>query len=132
MPALLTVAPTTIQANIKWQNTGVTVSPGTPVNIAYQSGLWTANPNGFGGQLYNAAGGPTFIAAKPGYTMPGENEGALIGKVGNDVFFVGMGATVPYNLKGPLQLCINDDLNGIYGAGFTDNIGSVSVKITIG
>lgn len=132
MPALLTVAPTTIQANIKWQNTGVTVSPGTPVNIAYQSGLWTANPNGFGGQLYNAAGGPTFIAAKPGYTMPGENEGALIGKVGNDVFFVGMGATVPSNLKGALQLCINDDLNGIYGAGFTDNIGSVSVKITIG
>lgn len=132
MPAMLTVLPTTIQANIKWQNTGVMVSPGTPVNIAYQSGLWTANPNSDGGQLYNAGGSPVFIPAKTGYTMPGENEGALIGKVDNDVFFVGMGATVPSNLKGELQLCINDDLNGIYGAGFADNIGSVSVTIKIG
>jgi hypothetical protein len=64
--------------------------------------------------------------------MPGQNEGALIGQVGNTVFLVGMGATVPSNVQGELQLCINDDLNGIYGAGFTDNIGSISVKIAIG
>ena len=132
MPAMLNVAPTTIQANIKWQNTGVIVTPGIPVKIGYQSGLWTANPNINGGQLYNAAGNPGFISAKPDYTMPGQNEGALIGQVGNTVFLVGMGATVPSNVQGELQLCINDDLNGVYGAGFTDNIGSISVKIAIG
>jgi hypothetical protein len=132
MPAMLNVTPTTIQANIKWQNTGVIVTSGIPVKIAYQSGLWTANPGINGGQLYNAAGNPGFIPAKPGYTMPGQNEGALIGQVGNTVFLVGMGATVPSNVQGELQLCINDDLNGIYGAGFTDNIGSISVKIAIG
>lgn len=132
MPAMLIVSATTIQANIKWQNTGVNIQPGTPVNIAYQSGLWTANPNDNNGQLYNADGNPWFIAGKAGYTMPGQNEGSLIGKVGDTVFFVGMGATVPSNLQGELQLCINDDLNAIYGVGFADNIGSISVKITIG
>lgn len=132
MPAMLIVAPTTVQANIKWQNTGVFVKPGTPVNVAYQSGLWTANPNINDGQLYNAAGNPRFIAAKSGYTMPGQNEGSLIGQIGGSVFFIGMGATVPANLQGELQLCINDDLNAIYGVGFADNIGSISVKITIG
>ncbi|WP_281637885.1 hypothetical protein [Flavobacterium marginilacus] len=132
MPALLTVAPTTIQANVKWQNTGVMVTPGIPVNIAYQNGLWTANPNDNGGRLYNAAGNPSYITAKPGYTMPGQNEGALIGQVSGTVFFVGMGATVPNNVQGELQLCINDDLDGIYGVGFADNIGSISVTVTIG
>ncbi|WP_337966010.1 hypothetical protein [uncultured Flavobacterium sp.] len=132
MPAMFTVLPTTIQANIKWQNTGVIIPSGTTVNIAYQSGLWTANPDDNNGQLYNANGNPYFIAGQPGYTMPGQNEGALIGKVGDTVFLVGMGATVPANLQGELQLCINDDLNAIYGAGFADNIGSISVKITIG
>ena len=129
MPALLMVLPTTIQANIKWQKTGVNVSAGQPVNITYQSGLWTANPNDNNGQLYNAYGNPGFIAAKPGYTMPGQNEGALIGKIGNTVFLVGMGVTSPSNLSGELELCINDDLNGVYGQGFKDNIGSITVLI---
>lgn len=130
MPALLNVAPTTVQANIKWQNTGVIVTPGTPVSVSYQSGLWTANPQY--SSLYNAAGVTPFITAKSGYTLPGANEGALIGKVGESVFLIGLNATVPANLQGELQLCINDDLNGIYGAGFTDNIGRVFVKINIG
>nr|WP_315239677.1 hypothetical protein [uncultured Flavobacterium sp.] len=132
MPATLVVAPTTIQANVKWQNTGVTVTPGTQVKIAYQSGLWTSNPGDNNGQLYNAYGTPHFRAVQPGYTMPGQNDGALIGRVGGTEFLVGMGATVPANLQGELQLCINDDLNGIYGVGFVDNIGSITVKITIG
>ena len=59
--------------------------------------------------------------------------GALVGRVGDQVFLVGIGPTVvPNNLSGELELCINDDLNRIYGAGLTDNIGSVSVQITIG
>ncbi|MFC0777168.1 hypothetical protein [Flavobacterium sp. HJSW_4] len=132
MPGMLIVSPTTVQANVKWQNTGVIVQSGTPVNVTYQSGLWTANPNDNGGRLYNADGNPYFIPAQAGYTMPGKNEGSLIGKVGSTVFFIGMGATVPANLQGELQLCINDDLNAIYGVGFADNIGNITVKITVG
>ncbi|MBC9911591.1 hypothetical protein [Chitinophaga varians] len=131
MPALFMVSPVTAQANIAWQNTGVMITPTNKVTIKYASGLWTANPQDNGGQLYNAAGNPTFIAAKQGYTMPGQNEGALIGRVGSTVFLIGMEATLPPNLSGQIQLCINDDLNGIYGAGLTDNIGSVTVTINV-
>ena len=130
MHALLEITPITVAADIKWQNTGIQVSSGSVTKISYDSGLWTANPANNGGQLYNAAGDPKHIPAKTGYTMPGENEGALIGKVGSTEFFVGMGTTVPAGLTGELMFCINDDLNGIYGAGFTDNLGAVTVKVT--
>lgn len=131
MPALFLVTPVTVQAAIAWQNTGVVISESNTVTINYVSGLWTANPQDNGGQLYNAYGNPAFIAAKSGYTMPGQNEGALIGKVGNTIFLIGMGATLPQNLSGEIQLCINDDLNGEYGAGLTDNLGAIVVSIDV-
>ena len=121
-----------IKANVKWQKTGIRINQSTVAHITYESGLWTANPEDNGGQLYNAAGNPRFIEAKPGYTMPGQNEGALIGRIGDHVFLVGMGTTTPAGLSGELDLCINDDLNGIYGAGFTDNEGSINVQISVG
>lgn len=131
MPALFLVAPVTVQANIAWQNTGIVLSAGNKATITYASGLWTANPENNGGKLYNAAGNPTYIKAKPGYALPGQNEGALVGRVGSTVFLVGMGATVPAGLTGQLQLCINDDLYGEYGAGLTDNIGAIVVTIDV-
>jgi hypothetical protein len=115
----------TVRANIKWQNSGVSAGPQVTITVTYQSGQWTANPaTGY----VNAAGNPRFIA-KPGYTMPGQYEGALIGRVGTRVFLVGAKATVPGDLSGPLELCINDDLDGRYGAGFTDNQGAIVVGI---
>ena len=131
MKALLNVIPVTVQAAVKWQNTGIEVSTANTVKIGYESGLWTANPNDNGGQLYDAAGNPRGIPAKPGYTMPGQNEGALIGRIGASVFFVGDGVTAPASLSGDLELCINDDLNAQYGAGFADNKGAVVVKVSI-
>lgn len=131
MPALFMVTPITVQADIAWQNTGVVISQSNTVKVNYTSGLWTANPQDNNGQLYNAYGNPRFISAKSGYTMPGQNEGALIGKVGNTVFLIGMGTTIPANLSGEIQLCINDDLNGEYGAGLTDNLGFIEVSINV-
>jgi hypothetical protein len=131
LPALLTVSPITVQADLAWQNSGVQVKSNETATITYKSGLWTANPNENNGQLYDAHGNPTFIAAKPGYTMPAENEGALIGRIGETIFLVGNQATTTAGLSGEIQLCINDDLNGEYGAGLTDNIGSVSVQIKV-
>ncbi|MEA5260666.1 hypothetical protein VB264_22905 [Arcicella aquatica] len=129
MPALLSVLPITVQAAIEWQNTGVQIEPSSLLSIAYVSGLWTANPQDNNGQLYNANGTPSNIPAKAGYTMPGQNEGSLIGKVGDTVFFVGMGTNIPPNLSGELLLCINDDLSGAYGQGFADNEGSIIVQV---
>jgi len=65
--------------------------------------------------------------------LPGKYEGALCGKVGEsgDVFLIGNEAQVPGGFSGNLFLCINDDLNGEYGAGFSDNEGSVTVAIDV-
>lgn len=115
-----------------WLDTGIRLNESTFAKITYVSGTWTANPNDNGGLLYNSAGNPIYINAKPGYTMPNENEGALIGRVGQTVFLIGLGATTPTGLSGKLELCINDDLNGEYGAGLSDNIGSVNVQIAVG
>ncbi|WP_291287530.1 hypothetical protein [Flavobacterium sp.] len=114
-----------------WLNTGVRLNEKRVATIKYVDGLWTANPNINNGQLYNSAGNPTFIEAKPGYALPGKNEGALVGKVGDTVFLIGLGASTPPGVVGTLELCINDDLKGLYGAGLTDNKGEVNVKISV-
>lgn len=114
-----------------WLDTGIPMNPGTVATISYVSGLWTANPEDNDGQLYDASGNPEYINAKPGYTMPNQNEGALIGKIGDVVFLIGNHAVTPDGLTGNLELCINDDLYNKYGAGLSDNIGSVTVEITV-
>ena len=133
MPALLMVTPVTVQADIAWQSSGVVIASGQCASISYVNGggQWTANPNTNGGRLYDANGNPHFTAGKPGYTLPGADGGALIGKVGTTTFLIGNNADVPDGLTGELFLCINDDLEGIYGAGLTDNIGHITVQITV-
>jgi len=119
--------PVTVQAKTRWENTGVVVSGDVETTVRSLSGTWTANPeNGF----VDAAGDSDF-KAKAGYTLPGQNEGALCGKIGEagEVFLIGRECIVPTGLSGNLYLCINDDLNGIYGAGFTDNKGSVTAAV---
>jgi hypothetical protein len=48
----------------------------------------------------------------------------------NPAFLVGTGAIVPGGQTGRLQLVINDDLDGRYGGGLTDNEGQILVRIT--
>ncbi len=122
-PALFSVS--AVQA---WQNAGY-VNPGCRYNITYRGGTWTANPKIEDGNLYGATG--VDISAPSGYPMPGKNEGALIGRIGSNPPFLIGGQTVstPEGQSGELLLCINDDLNGEYGAGLKDNLGAVSVEI---
>jgi len=131
LPAMLVIAPVTVEANVSWQNTGVYISATETGSITYKDGLWTANPNDNSGNLYNAAGNPNYIDAKSGYTLPGVNEGALIGKVGDSIFLIGESVSIPVGVSGVIELCINDDLTGEYGAGLTDNKGSIEVTINI-
>lgn len=121
----------TIDASKKWQKTGIVMNAHTTGTIRYADGVWTANSEDNDGVLYDANGNPTYINAKSGYTMPNKNEGALIGKVGETIFLIGNDSTIPLGVAGELELCINDDLNGEYGAGLTDNKGAVNVKISI-
>lgn len=124
---ILYPATVTIQSNQAWQATGVTLTGQQSTTLTYEGGSWTANPeNGMCGP----DGDPDFVA-KVGYTLPDAAEGAVIGQiVANPPFLVGAGNTVPPGQSGMLSLCINDDLNGLYGAGLTDNVGALNFTIT--
>jgi len=124
----MVVIPTfVVQSKQVWPSTNYSVKAGDRIVVTWLSGEWSANPAW--GILVNGNGNPSFPSAKTGYAMPGQPEGALVGKVGNSVFLVGNTAVVPANLAGTLYLAINDDVNGIYGAGYTDNIGALKVMI---
>jgi hypothetical protein len=122
-----TVFDVEVAANVLWSDTGLTVDEHLPVFLRPRSGSWTANP-GMG--MVGPTGHPELIA-KPGYNLPSALEGLLVGKVGSAVFPVGSGAAVPAGATGRLYLSINDDMTGEYGAGFTDNEGSMLVEITV-
>ncbi|WP_198351377.1 heme-binding protein [Burkholderia ubonensis] len=126
----------TVQANQSWQSTGITLDGSVGVTIAYQKGLWTADPQTNHGEYYDANGCPGYpingdeFASYP--LHDGQLEGALVGRVGESgtPFLISDGPTpVPQGPKGTLQLVINDDLTGAHGNGLTDNEGSVTVYI---
>ena len=119
-----------VQARDPWQGTGVQVNGQSWQLAVCTGGQWTANP---GTGMVGAAGHPG-LTAKPGYTLPGQAEGALIGRIGTSgaPFLVGNQAQLPRGQQGELQLCINDDLAGRYGAGLSDNQGSLSVEVRFG
>lgn len=128
----------TIQATRPWQNTGITVTQGTTVTltVTYGSGDWTADPHTNGGNLYDANGCPGVIvpADRTAFPIVGVPMGALVGRVGGGTpFLIGDGPQiVSTETGGALELCINDDLTGAYGAGLTDNSGSITVQIAQG
>ncbi|NNA46068.1 GMC family oxidoreductase [Pseudomonas lactis] len=119
-----------VQARDPWQGTGLQVNGHSWQLAVCTGGQWTANP---GTGMVGAAGHPG-LTAKPGYTLPGQPEGALIGRIGTSgvPFLVGNQAQLPRGQQGELQLCINDDLDGRYGAGLSDNQGSLSVEVRFG
>ena len=124
----------TVQANQAWQQTGVVVPPGIEVVIVRQGGLWTADPQTNGGQPYDANGCTSVIvpANQTSYPITGANMGALVGRIDSGApFVVGDG---PFAIMlapgGALELCINDDLTGQFGAGLSDNSGAITVSIT--
>lgn len=123
---------TGIQASQPWFDTGIQVKQGSTVAISRVSGLWTADPDTHNGQLYDADGCPNVIATQPGYPLTQVAMGALIGKIGEQgqPFLVGNALSqTPKDETGKLFLCINDDLQGLYGAGLKDNRGSIRVMI---
>lgn len=131
--SMLVAAAFSVQAKLAWQSTGVNIPPGVAVAIAYQDGLWTADPATNGGQPYDANGCPGILvpANQTSYPITGIAMGALVGRIdGGMPFLIGDG---PHTLLsasgGMLELCINDDLTGTYGAGLTDNSGAVDVYI---
>lgn len=118
----------TIDATEVWVDTGLDLKGSATLEIEVISGTWSANPeNG----MVDANGHPGLIA-KEGYNLPKAVEGLLVGRLGPSTpaftFPVGSGCTIGPGLAGEVYLSINDDINGLYGAGFTDNKGSLNVR----
>ena len=122
-----------VNSNQSWQRIGVNVPSEKPVVITYKSGQWTADPSSNNGNLYDANGNSKVTVTQSGYPIQNVNMGALIGKVGSyPPFLIGNGPVLtPAGQSGFLQLCINDDLNKEFGAGLTDNIGSLQISIQL-
>jgi len=116
-------------ASSSWETIGY-INKGETCTITYRNGFWTSNPNIGDDAMYDANGSPV-KATQAGYPLVGAPEGALIGKVGNNPpFFIGNG---PITTKetGLLQVVINDDLEGLYGAGLEDNEGTITITAEI-
>lgn len=124
-----------VQANMAWQKTNISIPVGIEVIIRYDSGEWTADPQNNGGKLYNADGDTSIIVPEnqSSYPLTGVAMGALVGRINDgQPFYIGNGPhAILSTTGGELELCINDDLTGTYGAGLSDNSGSVDVSISI-
>lgn len=121
----------TVQATLPWQSTGITIQPNATVVVSYASGTWTADPQDNNGQQYDASGSPDIIvpANQTLYPIVNVPMGILIGRVnGGTPFVISDGSVVPDDVTGLLELCINDDLTGAYGAGLKDNQGAITVS----
>ncbi|WP_434608457.1 GMC family oxidoreductase [Pseudomonas sp. D2-30] len=119
-----------VQSNKAWQGTGVQLNAQVPRVVRYVSGQWCASKEG---GMVDGNGGSRHITYSS-YTLPGAAEGALIGRVGDGgtPFLIGDRAQLPVNQQGELQLCINDDLTRQHGAGLTDNVGALTIRVEFG
>lgn len=116
-----------IRPNIPWQKCDIRVQKGQRVYIDYMVGRWTFSRES---RPCTTEGDPRMIA-KPGYTYPGGYEGELIGRIGDSMFRVGTQWSGVATCDGDLEFCINDDLEGRYGAGLSDNLGAVVMEVRV-
>lgn len=115
----------TVDARTCWYDTGVDVDSDELLTVTYKGGLWNINPS-----QPSCDGDGIRIIAKPGYALPGRNEGCLVGRIENgNAEYIGNHSTFLGPRKGRLYLTANDDLYQRYGAGYKDNSGSIQVEI---
>ncbi len=125
----------TVEANQSWQSTGINIQSDSNVYIEAnrkKSKGWTADPKDNKGKLYGIAGSPDIKVSpsQPLYPVVNVPLGALVGRVnGGTPFLITDGSAISGNLNGVLEFCINDDITGAYGAGLTDNQGSITLDL---
>jgi len=110
-----------LPADQTWMDTGLLVRKNQAVQIAYLSGFisdaQTAMPD---------ASGYGYVCGRQDCCepMPSAPRGALIGRVGQEVFYIGNGKTLSMPAAGSLQVRVNDCDTGLY-----DNRGSLNIII---
>ena len=108
---------TIVSADVAWNDTGIDVRAGQTVYFEAQGRVrW-------GRDRQDGPGGERNSPSNPNRPMGNRNAAALIGKIGNDMFFIGdeTGAIRVRN-SGRLYLGVNDDV-------LTDNSGNFRVVV---
>lgn len=106
-----------------WQDTPIVLQRGQGFQVQYTAGKWTdGRPEWFNGEGYG------YICGRVGCVepLPGAQRGALVGRVGTDIFLVGDAGFFAARSDGRLQLRMNDGDGGLY-----DNAGSLTVRIIL-
>ena len=106
-----------VSANQAWSDTGIDVRAGQTVYFEAQGRIrW-------GRDRQDGPEGENNSPSNPNRPMGNRNAAALIGKIGNDMFFIG-GDTGPVRMRssGRLYLGVNDDV-------LTDNSGNFRVVV---
>jgi hypothetical protein len=113
-----------------WQSTHIRIYPGDQVDITVVDGKWT---HWKGTQAYTSGAGGGYVCGKAMNPLdcveplPEFFTGGLIGRVGKDVFAIGIGTRWKSTEIGELELRINDG-----DVGLDDNNGVLKVEITLG
>ena len=112
----------TISASRGWQNTGIALHSGETIKVQFMSGEIRD-----GEAVIRGPAGTGYICGDSSCCepMPNVQRGALIGRVGDDLFLIGDKSTIEVQESGELQLRINDCDEGL-----VDNSGSLEIKIS--
>lgn len=116
-PSGLREKQTIVTANVAWNDTGIDVRPGQTVYFEAQGRIrW-------GHDRQDGPEGERNSPNNPNRPLGNRSAAALIGKIGNDMFFIG-GETGPMRMRsgGRLYLGVNDDV-------LTDNSGNFRVVV---
>jgi hypothetical protein len=118
-----------VDAEKSWQDTGIELEANTTIVIEVIDGKWT----GFkGSSPYNRGSGTGFICGKAMSPsdcvepLPMFSSDALIGRVGDQLFYIGQKVTLVTEQAGMLSLRMNDGEGTLY-----DNEGSLKVAIAL-
>lgn len=110
----------TVAASRGWQDTGIRVEPQQKFQLRYRSGAIVDKDT-----KISDAHGSDYICGDPGCCepLPDERRGALVARIGSDVFIVGNGGEYSSPAGGTIFLRVNDCDDGLL-----DNSGELSVE----
>lgn len=116
-----------VEAKLGWQNTDLQVEGGSVLHVKVIGGMWTqfrSDEHYFQGEGIGYICGLALPSDKCVEPLPSAGQGALIGRVSDQIFLIGNDVSVTIDAGGLLYLRMNDGDVGLY-----DNDGWLSVQI---
>jgi serine/threonine protein kinase/formylglycine-generating enzyme required for sulfatase activity len=112
-----------VEANKKWNDTGIVVQVGDIVQITYTSGRWRSSSE------YSWVLGDNCDDMCDDCLLPTASEGSLVAKIGKGILFCGLSSSVTSKTDGNLFLSFNDCPGTTMC--FDDNEGSLEIQVDV-